>query len=191
MAGPRGVSRAARRLCALKTPSASGFLTTFALALCLAAPARAAQPAQGGRPYAELDPARIAAMESLLPETPRGFGAPCSDREAWRPLAANPAFQKAVTVAAAQLGKGLPPWSDDLYLDFSRTGKRPPGEKMISSRHTLLRQLVWAECVENQGRFMPDIEKMFPETRPDLSVRPPRRQPHRHRRLRIHPSVGL
>ncbi|MEI8291335.1 MAG: hypothetical protein WCH99_17845, partial [Verrucomicrobiota bacterium] len=122
-----------------------------------------AAPSKSDQPYMELVPARIAELTALLPEQPRGFGAPCSDRAAWSALSTNVFCKKVVISAARQIGKGLPPWNNDLYLDYSRTGKRPAGEKMMGSRHGLIRQLVWAECVENRGRFMPDIEKMLLE----------------------------
>ena len=120
-------------------------------------------PAKSGKPYVELDPSRIAELAAMLPDKARGFGAPCSDRAAWSAMATNANFKKNLVSAARQIGKDLPPWSDDLYLDYSRTGKRPAGEKMMGSRHGQIRQLVWAECVENKGRFMPDIEKMLIE----------------------------
>ena len=119
------------------------------------------KPAKGGKPYVELEPSRIAELATMLPDTARGFGAQCSDRAAWSALATNAFSKKVVAAAARQIGKGLPPWSDALYLDYSRTGKRPAGEKMMGDRHILIRQMVWAECVENQGRFLPDIEKML------------------------------
>ena len=121
------------------------------------------KPVRSGKPYVELEPSRIAELAALLPEKPRGFGAPCNDRAAWAAVAANASFKNVVGSAASKIGKDLPPWSDALYLDYSRTGKRPAGEKMMGDRHGRIRQLVWAECVENQGRFMPDIEKMLLE----------------------------
>lgn len=121
------------------------------------------KPVKSNQPFVELDPSRIVELAVMLPEKARGFGAPCSDRSVWSALATNASFKKAVVTATRQLGNELPPWSDDLYLDYSRTGKRPAGEKMMGNRHGLIRQLVWAECIENQGRFMPDIEKMLLE----------------------------
>jgi hypothetical protein len=116
---------------------------------------------QPGRAYAELYPARIAELAELLPEKPRGLGSPCSNRAAWSRLATNAVMEQVIASANQQLGKDLPAWKDDLYLDFSRTGQRPPGERMIKSRHDAMLNLVWAECLENRGRFMPEIEKML------------------------------
>ena len=150
------------------TKTTPKLLLALALAIAAASPTRAAdsavtKPAAPAKPYAELSPARIAELALLLPEQPRGFGAPCRDRAAWSEVATNPGFVKLIASTAKQIGQPLPPWSDDLYLDFSRTGKRPPGERMLSSRHRPLREFVWAECVENRGRFLPDLEKMLLE----------------------------
>ena len=121
------------------------------------------KPAKSGKPYVELEPSRIAELAAMLPDTARGFGAPCSDRAAWSALVTNAFSKKVVASATRQIGKELPPWNNDLYLEYSRTGQRPAGEKMMGSRHGQIRQLVWAECVEGRGRFMPDIEKMLLE----------------------------
>ena len=118
-------------------------------------------PAKSEKPYADLTPTRIAELAALLPEQPRGLGEPCRNRPVWKALAKNKNFVAVINSAAPQLGKNLPPWSDDLYLDFSRTGQRPAGEKMMDDRHNVIRPLVWAECIENNGRFIPDIEKML------------------------------
>ena len=141
-------------------PSIVGFLVAVLSLAAVAAPTKS-KPAASGKPYAELEPTRIAELAALLPEQARGFGTPCSDRTAWAMLVTNKNFKNVIGSAAKLLGKEVPPWNDDLYLDFSRTGKRPPGEKMISSRHGPLRPLVWAECLENKGRFMPGIEKLL------------------------------
>jgi hypothetical protein len=58
------------------------------------------------------------------------------------------------------LQREFPAWSDSLYLDFSRTGRRPPGEAMLRDRAAWLEPLVTAECVENRGRFLPLLGKV-------------------------------
>ncbi len=114
-------------------------------------------------PWRDLDPARIEAVAAMLPDAPRGLGAPVSDRAAWGAIATNPAFARVPRDAAKLLGRPLPAWNDDLYLDFSRTGARKPGERMMSARRGRLTPLVWAEGVESQGRFIPEIARMLRE----------------------------
>ena len=109
--------------------------------------------------YGELAPQRIEEITRMLPARPGGFGRPCVDRAAWD----NPTLQSLLdgpaVIAAANklLPLDLPPWDDDAYLDFSRTGSRKLGEAMLGKRKSFLRPLVFAECLENKGRFLPKI----------------------------------
>ena len=114
-------------------------------------------------PWRELDPARIEAIAAMLSEGPQGLGAPIADRTAWGAIATNPAFARVPRDAGKLLGQPLPAWNDDLYLDFSRTGQRKPGERMMGARHGRLNPLVWAEGIENRGRFLPEIVRILRE----------------------------
>ena len=112
-------------------------------------------------PYAELNPDRVRQIEAMLPAQSAGFGKPIDDRAFWGSPAMVVACGSAVADAEKLLGKTFPPWNDDLYLDYSRTGHRPPGEKMITGRQTWLYPLVIAECLENKGRFLPQINHVL------------------------------
>ena len=109
--------------------------------------------------HAELSEERIAVIADMLPEAPEGFGKPITDRDFWRNPETLARTNNAVHRATPFLNKDFPPWNDDLYLDFSKTGRRPPGEAMIRAREVWLEPLVTAECVENQGRFLPAIHR--------------------------------
>lgn len=109
--------------------------------------------------HAELSNERVAAISEMLPEAPAGFGKPISDRDFWKNPETLARTNNAVRRATTLLDKDFPPWSDELYLDFSKTGRRPPGEAMIHARGVWLEPLVTAECVENQGRFLPAIHR--------------------------------
>ena len=137
-------------------------VTALALA-CFAMLGQSVDAGKTDKLYVELEPSRIAEWAAMLPEQPRGLGSPCSDRSVWAILATNEVVKRTIESATRQIGRQAPAWSDDLYLDFSRTGNRGRGEKMISRRREPIPGLVWAECVENQGRFMPDIEAMLLE----------------------------
>ena len=116
-----------------------------------------------GDTFVELTQGRISAIADMLPASAKGFGPTYHDRAAFAALSANPAFAKVIPQAERLLSEPFPPWSDDAYLDFSRTGQRPAGEKMLSARSDWLNTLVWAECLENRGRFVPTINMVLHE----------------------------
>jgi hypothetical protein len=95
----------------------------------------------------------------MLPAAPAGFGEPITDRDFWKNPATLSRTADAVRRATPLLDKEFPPWSDELYLDFSKTGRRPPGEAMLKARGAWLEPLVTAECIENKGRFLPAIHR--------------------------------
>ena len=114
-------------------------------------------------PWKDLDPARIADIARLLPAGPQGLGRPLDDRAAWGAVATNRAMRGLVGSAERLLDKPLPPWDDDPYLDFTRTGARSAGERMMRARRGRLAPLVGAEGVENKGRFTAEIARQLEE----------------------------
>lgn len=102
----------------------------------------------------QLDAQRVQAVGEMLPDQPEGLGRPVSDRAAW-------ATQIKPEIAARYLTERLPEQPDDLYLDFSRTGNRTRWQNVAFHRRGRLVPLVWAECVENQGRYLPALETLI------------------------------
>jgi hypothetical protein len=132
---------------------AASFCITFLPVILLSAIAAAAEkPAQ---PDAE----RIKQLAAMLPQTPRGVGPAIDDRQAWQALAAAPKFKDAVKRAERLLNEPIPPLTDALYLDFSKTGNRARCERVLGQRQSRIPTLVLAECIENRGRFLPAIEE--------------------------------
>ena len=113
----------------------------------------------GAVSFKELSPERVTTIAGMLPPEPAGFGKPITDRDFWTNPETLARTNEAVRRATPLLDEAFPPWSDDLYLDFSRTGRRPPAETMIRARQAWLEPLVTAECIENQGRFLPAIHR--------------------------------
>ena len=113
--------------------------------------------------FGELKPARVAEIAAMLPETATGFGRPCADRKFWEDPALRSRLRKTVAEAEKLLSKPMPAWSDDAYLEFSRKGTRPAGEKMQGQRSRLLGPLVLAECLENRGRFTAKLNEILEE----------------------------
>ncbi len=105
------------------------------------------------------DPARVEQLARRLPTAPRGVGPTIDDRAAWQAVAASPLFRNVVEEADTLLDRPIPELTDELFLDYSRTGNRTRCQKVLSARHGRVSQLVLAECIENRGRFLPAIEK--------------------------------
>ncbi|GAB6186290.1 hypothetical protein JCM17478_17920 [Thermopirellula anaerolimosa] len=93
----------------------------------------------------------------MLPESAGGIGAPIANRQVWDHLAELPGFKDIPAKAAIEAAKPLPEATDELYLDFSKTGTRRRYESVLSARRRRHSLLVLAECLENRGRFLKDI----------------------------------
>lgn len=102
---------------------------------------------------------RVAAWKAMLRPSAGGIGAPISDRRVWDDLAAREDFQDIPARAASEAARPLPEATDELYLDFSKTGTRRRYESVLFARRQRHCLLVLAECLENRGRFLPEIER--------------------------------
>jgi hypothetical protein len=142
-------------------------LTQIAAALfvatCLVPPAETTSAAGRRRIDVTADELRAESKKiaPLLPEKPQGFGRSISDRKAWDALAAVPAYAATVAHARALIKTPLPETTDELYLDFSRTGNRTRWQKVASRRRSRIGDLTIAECIENRGRFLPHLEEVI------------------------------
>ena len=94
----------------------------------------------------------------MLPAKPVGVGRPVADRAAWDVLAKAREFRGVVAKAEELLPQAIPDPTDELYLDFSRTGNRTRYQRVWRERRGRLSALVLAECLENRGRFLSAIE---------------------------------
>lgn len=108
-----------------------------------------------------LDTGRVAALAAMLPEKPAAPGPGIEQRDQWAKLKQAPGFATAVARAEALLSVPLPADSEELYLEFSRTGQRTHYQELTERRRTRLTPLVLAECIENKGRFLPAIEDLI------------------------------
>jgi hypothetical protein len=102
---------------------------------------------------------RIDELAALLPEAPRGLGDPITTRGRWDELAKLPSAKGCIARAEPYLTTPPPEVPDELYLEFSRTGNRSNYERPYGQRPGRINALVLAECLENQGRFLPAIER--------------------------------
>ena len=125
-------------------------LLCFAVACCVSLPSRGGE---WGR-FAE----RVAVVAPMLAEQPAAFGRPITDREAWGRLAKHEAFGDVVRQAEGVAKEPIPEQSDELFLDYSKTGNRTRWQRVAFRRRGRLEPLVLGECIENKGRFLPAIE---------------------------------
>lgn len=108
----------------------------------------------------EVDENRIETIAAQLSEKPAGFGLPVGNRSVWKKLSENDSFKKIISEAEKLLEQAIPEQPDDLYLDFSRTGNRTRWQRVSGRRRGRVRTLALAECLENEGRFMPAFEEI-------------------------------
>jgi hypothetical protein len=99
-----------------------------------------------------------ATIAAKLPEKPEAFGKPITDRATWERLAKEPAWTDVVRRAESLAKTPIPPSPDSLYLDFSKTGNRSRWQRVASQRRGRINAFVLAECLENEGRFLPPLE---------------------------------
>ncbi|MBN1247414.1 MAG: heparinase II/III family protein [Anaerolineae bacterium] len=78
------------------------------------------------------------------------------NREAWEALRAE-TRDELVAAGKAKLGTTWPVLPATLFLEYARVGNRSNYEWQQSYRRSALRDLVLAECVEAEGRFLDDI----------------------------------
>ncbi|MBC8101709.1 MAG: hypothetical protein H7Z41_03880 [Cytophagales bacterium] len=110
-----------------------------------------------------LKAAQLSAIAATLPEIPAGFGKPCKDRSAWEADDLQKSLASFVSIARQLQQQPFPAWSDAAYLEFSTSGRREKGAEMMRARRSLLMPLVVAECLENQGQFVPMIHRVLTE----------------------------
>jgi len=113
--------------------------------------------------YADLDPERLAEIFEILPESPQGVAAPCSDRATWTQAKLTVQLQPIMWRAQSLTRTKYPAWSDEKYLEFSKSGERTRSDAMMSARRSWLMPLVLAECIEYRGRFLPYVEMVVGE----------------------------
>ncbi len=116
--------------------------------------------AAGGKPLeGGVDPKRVQQIAPWLDAQPFAFGPKCADRAGWQRLAATKAFSSAVKDAEKLLAKPLPEMTEELYLQFKKTGRRTRDyAKARGDRYGRVTTFTRAECIENKGRFIKPLE---------------------------------
>lgn len=118
------------------------------------------------KPQIKLSPLnenRIKEITNIITPSNTGYGIQYQERKIWDSLYNVKKYKKLVVEAEELITQPFPEWNDSLYLIFSKKGIRPQGERMMRARSRWLPLLVWAECLENKGRFVDTIEKVLIE----------------------------
>jgi len=113
----------------------------------------------------ELEQQRINQIATMLTDQPNGIGEskPISDRAYWTDPKQIAELHNHIGQAEKLFGKTFPTWNEADYLDFKRTGDSSRAIKMRQERQVWLPDLVYAECLENKGRFIPVINMVLSE----------------------------
>lgn len=105
-----------------------------------------------------VDMKRAKEIARMLPDIPMGLGDTYKNRIAWDKLYATGKYKKTMNEAEKLLREGFPVWDQKLYDRVFTCGDTQSGKDMINNRLRCLSMLVWAECLENKGRFIKIVE---------------------------------
>lgn len=126
--------------------------TSLAMASGLAPARDTANPGVPASPVAPISPVATGAP---------GFDVPPCDDPAWRTAALTPVLAPALRRAQALVGTTLPAWDAQAYTEFSRSGRREAGERMLLARQTAMGVWTLAECHEGQGRYLAPLTALL------------------------------
>ncbi len=116
----------------------------------------------------EIPTNRVAEVSTYLNPDFRTFGSSIEDRDFWENFSTKETRIGMIQSAENLLEKPMPETTDELYLDFSKTGNRTRWQKVAGRRRGRVTTFVLAECIENKGRFLPG----FGETVRSLAQEP-------------------
>jgi hypothetical protein len=109
------------------------------------------------------EPDRVRQIAAMLREAPGTFGAPITNREVWDELAQREAVQETLKNARRILASPIPAFTDEDYREIVASGSRARHYSLYNRRPGTLAPLCMAECLENQGRFLPRLEELIAE----------------------------
>lgn len=114
-------------------------------------------------------PARIEKVAAALTPGTYSPTPPIADRDFWARVAKTETYRDEVAQAEELAKKTFEPLPDELYLEYSRNGNRNRYERVYFDKLATFRKLVVAECIENQGRFLPAIAALIDSYAADKS----------------------
>ncbi len=108
-----------------------------------------------------LDADRVESIKYLLTESTTGYGEPATNREVWDKLARSEANKSIIANAEKVMNEPQSEWVDSVFAHYTNYGMRKPADNMMKARYRNLTELVMAECLEYEGRFIPAIERIM------------------------------
>lgn len=89
------------------------------------------------------------------------FDVPPCDDPAWRTPELATAIAPVLRRAQALVSAPPPAWDAQAYTEFSRSGRREAGERMLLARQTAMGLWTLAECHEGQGRYLAPLTALL------------------------------
>ncbi len=104
-------------------------------------------------PFGPMDMARVAEIEQMLEDTPKGLGAPYSDRKEWNNIRNTGRFNSTIAKADKLLETGYTRWDEELFMGVFTKNDSQSGKDMVNKRLAEIQILVLAECVTNSNKY--------------------------------------
>lgn len=102
--------------------------------------------------------AQLQMLRAVVPDSAFRPAPPISDRQFWDGIAASPSGQAWLTKALTQLDEEPEvPISDEIYRRANLEGNRPIYKPRYYRTMERLEYFILAECLQNEGRFLPQI----------------------------------
>jgi len=130
------------------------------LVLAIAAAwATAASPAatKPATPPVKPDPKRVEEIAEMLSAEAVGVGPAASDRQTWKGIGKADRFSDVVSRAEERLGTACPTITVEDFDSYDKTGRRQRYGRAYGKLHRRYVDALYAECIENRGRFVEDL----------------------------------
>ena len=98
-----------------------------------------------------------------LPSKAQALLPSIDDRQTWDKIAQMGKISGLPREMEKAIGAKLPELTEELYLEYSVNGNRTRCQNVMGKRHYRIYNFLLAECIENKGRFLPEIERLLNE----------------------------
>jgi hypothetical protein len=140
-------------------------LTALLVGMALCMPSYAQNPTDDQDPLTPairiepINQARVDEIAAMLPDEPKGYGVPFSDRKAWQSLLASGKCDLIIKTADDFLKEPFPPMTEEIYMTFFKGKDSETSKRLTVKRRIILSTYVWAECLTGMGKYLPAIDQ--------------------------------